>query len=69
MATDNPYLAHYNKSEKSRKNGSKANGDYSGADPLFGFIPRKVKAPAVEKALVHLTTNARGSIAKDLIER
>jgi hypothetical protein len=56
MPSDNPYLAHHNKPQKSA---GTPNGYSSNNDPLYGFIPRKVKAPAVEKALVrmHLILN------------
>lgn len=49
MATDNPYLAHYN---VPKSKFAKTNGELGAKDPLFGWIPRKVKTAQVEKALV-----------------
>jgi pre-mRNA-splicing factor ATP-dependent RNA helicase DHX15/PRP43 len=49
MTTDNPYLAHLN---NSKSKGAASNGDLSSKEPLYGFLPRKVKAAQVEKVLV-----------------
>jgi hypothetical protein len=51
MTIDNPYLSHLNNSKKN----SSSNYDFTSKEPLFGFLPRKVKATQVEKALVSET--------------
>jgi hypothetical protein len=51
MADNNPYLAHWNNG----KNGVVAQSSKevsTSKEPLYGFLPRKVKAPEVQKVLV-----------------
>ncbi|KZT30283.1 P-loop containing nucleoside triphosphate hydrolase protein [Neolentinus lepideus HHB14362 ss-1] len=48
MATDNPYLAHYNNKPGKSNMSSPAPG---AKNPLFGFLPRKVNGKQVGKAL------------------
>ncbi|TFK51412.1 P-loop containing nucleoside triphosphate hydrolase protein [Heliocybe sulcata] len=50
MATDNPYLAHYN-SKPGRRDGYPSSPAPGAKNPLFGFLPRKVSADQVRKAL------------------
>ncbi|EIN04072.1 P-loop containing nucleoside triphosphate hydrolase protein [Punctularia strigosozonata HHB-11173 SS5] len=46
---DNPYLAHH-KQKKAYGSGA-TNGDATSKEPLFGFVPRRVKGEQVRKAL------------------
>ncbi|KAL0563151.1 DEAH-box ATP-dependent RNA helicase prp43, partial [Marasmius crinis-equi] len=50
MADNNPYLAH-----RQKKGGAAAASTSSSSEPLFGFLPRKVKGEQVRKALEHDT--------------
>ncbi|KAL0567041.1 DEAH-box ATP-dependent RNA helicase prp43, partial [Marasmius crinis-equi] len=50
MADNNPYLAH-----RQKKSGAAAASTSSSSEPLFGFLPRKVKGEQVRKALEHDT--------------
>jgi hypothetical protein len=53
MADSNPYLAHWNV-------GKKPEPSVATKDPLYGFVPRKVTADKVEKALVRPSTVSLG---------
>ena len=48
---DNPYLAHRQKSKKGAEDAAS-----STSEPLFGFLPRKVKGDQVRKAMARLST-------------
>ncbi|EEB93743.1 hypothetical protein MPER_07564, partial [Moniliophthora perniciosa FA553] len=48
MAGDNPYLAYHKTSKTSKKSTPAVSAD---SEPLFGFLPRKVKGEQVRKAL------------------
>jgi pre-mRNA-splicing factor ATP-dependent RNA helicase DHX15/PRP43 len=54
---ENPYLAHLPPSERgvSVSKAGTSNSDPSSKEPLYGFMPRKVKGVQVRKALVRAT--------------
>jgi pre-mRNA-splicing factor ATP-dependent RNA helicase DHX15/PRP43 len=50
-ANDNPYLAHHYSARKDAGSGYKM-GVAAAKEPLFGFMPRKVKGEQVRQAMV-----------------
>ena len=50
-ANDNPYLAHHYPTRKDAGSGS-AMGVAAAKEPLFGFVPRRVKGEQVRQAMV-----------------